>query len=243
MSEHKLPKLPPKKYQPSGLTILYEDQEIIVVDKAPGLLTIGTDREKERTAHYLLNDYVMRGNAKSKNRVYIVHRLDRETSGILVFAKNEQSRQFLQENWQDFAKKYVAVVQGKLKHKQGEITTYLMENKALRVYSVKDITTGQLARTGFKVLKENEEFSLLEIDLFTGRKHQIRVHLSEKGHPVLGDKIYGTTAKGPQRLALHSSYLRIIHPFKKKEMVFETEIPGYFTSFFQREKGEGNLKK
>ena len=243
MNDNKAPKLPPKKYQPSGLTILYEDQEIIVVDKAPGLLTIGTDREKERTAHYLLNDYVMRGNAKSKNRVYIVHRLDRETSGILVFAKNEQAKQFMQENWQDFAKKYVAVVQGKLKNKKGEITTYLMENKALRVYSVKDTITGKLARTGFKVLQENEEFSLLEIDLFTGRKHQIRVHLSEKGHPVLSDKIYGTIAKGPQRLALHSSFLRIIHPFKKKEMVFETEIPAYFTSFFQRKKGEGNLQK
>ena len=233
MSEHKSPKLPPKKYQPSGLTILYEDQEIIVVDKAPGLLTIGTDREKERTAHFLLNDYVMKGNSRSKNRVYIVHRLDRETSGILVFAKNEQAKNFLQENWKDFGKKYLAVVHGKLKHKQGEYSSYLMENKAFRVYSSKDSVAGKLARTGFKVLKETAEHSLLEIDLFTGRKHQIRVHLSEKGHPVLGDKVYGTAEKGPQRLALHSFSLRIKHPFKKKEMTFETAIPAYFEELFK----------
>ncbi len=236
MNDNKAPKLPPKKYQPSGLTILYEDPEIIVVDKAPGLLTIGTDREKERTAHFLLNEYVMKGNSRSKNRVYVVHRLDRETSGILVFAKNEQSKVFLQENWKDFGKKYLAVVHGKLKYKQGEYTSYLMENKALRVYSTKDALAGKLARTGFKVLKETEELSLLEIDLFTGRKHQIRVHLSEKGHPVLGDKVYGTAEKGPQRLALHSFSLRIMHPFKKKEMTFETVVPTYFMSFFQREK-------
>jgi RluA family pseudouridine synthase len=233
MNDNKSPKLPPKKHQPSGLTILYEDQEIIVVDKAPGLLTIGTDREKERTAHFLLNDYVMKGNSRSKNRVYIVHRLDRETSGILVFAKNEQAKNFLQENWKDFGKKYLAVVQGKLKHKQGEYSSYLMENKAFRVYSSKDSVAGKLARTGFKVLKETAELSLLEIDLFTGRKHQIRVHLSEKGHPVLGDKVYGTAEKGPQRLALHSFSLRILHPFKKKEMTFETAIPAYFEELFK----------
>ncbi|MEN9399502.1 MAG: hypothetical protein RL632_603 [Bacteroidota bacterium] len=233
MNDNKSPKLPPKKYQPSGLTILYEDQEIIVVDKAPGLLTIGTDREKERTAHFLLNDYVMKGNSRSKNRVYIVHRLDRETSGILVFAKNEQAKNFLQENWKDFEKKYLAVVHGKLKHKQGEYSSYLMENKAFRVYSSKDSVAGKLARTGFKVLKETAELSLLEIDLFTGRKHQIRVHLSEKGHPVLGDKVYGTAEKGPQRLALHSFSLLIKHPFKKKEMTFETAIPAYFEELFK----------
>lgn len=232
MNDNKAPKLPPKKYQPSGLTILYEDQEIIVVDKAPGLLTIGTDREKERSAHFLLNEYVMKGNSRSKNRVYVVHRLDRETSGILVFAKNEQSKTFLQENWKNFGKKYLAVVHGKLKYKQGEYSSYLTENKAFRVYSTKDIVAGKLARTGFKVLKENTALSLLEIELFTGRKHQIRVHLSEKGHPVLGDKMYGTPEKGPQRLALHSFSLRITHPFKKKEMTFETVVPAYFEGLF-----------
>lgn len=215
----------PSKFQPKGISILHEDQDILVVDKAAGLLTVGTDRERERTVHYLLNEYVKKGNIRSKNRVYVVHRLDRETSGVLVFAKNEKTKAFLQENWADFSKSYLTIVQGKLKEKEGVITSYLAENKVFRVYSVKDETKGKLARTGYKVLKETADFSLLNIDLFTGRKHQIRVHLSEKGHPVLGDKMYSKDAKGVRRLALHSSSLTIVHPFSKKEMTFKAPAP------------------
>jgi tRNA pseudouridine32 synthase/23S rRNA pseudouridine746 synthase/23S rRNA pseudouridine1911/1915/1917 synthase len=215
----------PSKFQPKGITILHEDQDILVVDKAAGLLTVGTDRESERTVHFLLNEYVKKGNIRSKNRVFVVHRLDRETSGVLVFAKNEKTKAFLQENWADFSKSYLTIVHGKLKEKKGVITTYLAENKVFRVFSVKDETKGKLAKTGFKVLKENAYFSLLEINLFTGRKHQIRVHLSEKGHPVLGDKMYSKEAKGIKRLALHSSTLTIIHPFSKKEMTFNAKAP------------------
>lgn len=221
-------KAPSKKHQPQGLTILYEDNEIVVVNKIHGLLTVGTEREKEKTAHFLLNDYVKKGNERSKNRVFIVHRLDRETSGILVFAKNENSKVFLQEQWSDFSKKYVTVVHGKLKEKEGIVTSYLAENSMFRVYSVADPSKGKLAKTGYKVLKETDKFSLLEIKLFTGRKNQIRVHFSEMEHPVVGDKMYGKTEKGIQRLALHSASLTIIHPFTKKEMTFETEIPPYF---------------
>lgn len=218
----------PKKYQPKGLTILYEDADILVVDKIQGLLTIGTDREKEKTAHYLLNDYVRKGNERSRNRVFIVHRLDRETSGVLIFAKNEETKIYLQDYWQEFSKTYVAVVRGRLQEKEGIITSYLLENKAFRVYSVKDSDKGKFSKTGYKVLKESDKFSLLEIYLFTGRKHQIRAHLSEKGHPVVGDKIYGGADKETKRLALHASSLTIIHPYTQKEMSFETEIPLYF---------------
>jgi tRNA pseudouridine32 synthase/23S rRNA pseudouridine746 synthase/23S rRNA pseudouridine1911/1915/1917 synthase len=121
-----------RKHQPRGLPILHEDKDIIVVVKRAGLLTIGTDREKSRTAHYLLNDYVRKGNPKSRNRVYVVHRLDKDTSGILLFAKSEQTKKFLQDNWQHTEKHYLAIVHGQLTPKEGTISTYLAENKAQR---------------------------------------------------------------------------------------------------------------
>lgn len=220
----------PRKFQPKGLTILHEDSSIIVVDKAPGLLTIGTDRERERTAHFLLNEYVKKGNPRSRNNVFIVHRLDRETSGILVFAKSEESKRFLQDNWSSFSKSYYAVVHGKLNKSEGEITSFLAENKVFRVFSVKDESLGKLSKTGFKVLKEGNGMSLLEIQLYTGRKHQIRVHLSEFGNPVVGDKMYGNNEKGKQRLALHSACLTIQHPQTKKEITFKTGVPECFKS-------------
>lgn len=221
-------KKPSKKHQPNGLSILYEDRDILVVDKIAGLLTIGTEREKQKTAHFLLNDYVKKGNARLRNRVFIVHRLDRDTSGILLFAKNENAKRYLQDHWKEFSKTYFTVVHGKLKDKEGVVTSYLMENKAFRVYSVNDSDKGKLSKTGYKVMKESDEYSLLEIQLFTGRKNQIRVHLSELGHPVAGDKIYGMADKGMKRLALHSASLTITHPFTHKEMSFTTEIPLYF---------------
>lgn len=228
MLQQKPFKRPSSKHQPNGLTILYEDQDIIVVDKINGLLTMGTDREREKTAYFLLTDYVRKGNPRSRNRIFIVHRLDRDTSGILVFAKSEQAKRFLQDNWKEFTKKYVAVVNGALSQKEGVITSYLVENKAYRMYSVKNNEKGKFSQTGFKVLKENVKFSLIEIDLITGTKNQIRVHFSENGHPVVGDKVYGVSEKGIKRLALHSLSLTLIHPFTKKTMTFETEIPSYF---------------
>jgi RluA family pseudouridine synthase len=229
VQEKKSPnKYPSKKHQPRGLTILYEDHDILVVDKINGLLTMGTDREKQKTAYFLLNDYVKKGNQRSRNRVFIVHRLDRDTSGILIFAKNEMTKRYLQDNWKEFTKTYFTVVYGKFQDKEGVITSYLLENKAYRMYSVKDSDKGKFAKTGYKVIKESNKFSLLEINLFTGRKNQIRVHLSEKGHPILGDNTYGKADKGVKRLALHSASLKITHPVTKKEMSFETGIPLFF---------------
>ena len=222
-----------KKHEPKGLTILYEDQDILVVSKTNGLLTVSTDREKDKTAHFLLNDYVKKGNARSKNRVFIVHRLDRDASGILVFAKNEKVKRYLQDEWAAFNKTYFAVVHGKLQEKEGVITSYLIENKAHRMYSTKDAKKGKFSKTGYKVVKESSKFSLLEIYLFTGRKNQIRVHFSEKGHPVVGDKMYGKIDKGIKRLALHAASLTISHPFTKEKMIFETEPPLYFKTLLK----------
>jgi RluA family pseudouridine synthase len=223
-----------ERHRPGGITIIYEDRDIIVVNKPAGLLTIGTDREKTKTAHYLLNDYVRKGNSKSSNRVYIVHRLDRETSGLLVFAKSEQVKRFLQDNWEDTEKHYLAIVYGNLKEKEGTISSYLTENRALRVYSIDDSSKGKLSHTAYKVLDEAKEFTMVDVHLITGRKHQIRVHFAEKGHPVLGDKKYGKGDNISKRLALHARSILFSHPFTRKPMTFDTGIPDEFSRLFRR---------
>lgn len=215
-------------HQPKGLSILYDDRDIIVVNKSSGLLTIGTETEREKTAYSLLTDYVRKGNFHSKNRLFIVHRLDRDTSGVLVFAKNEKAKRFLQEQWQKFSKTYYAVVVGKLEKKEDVIVSYLAENRMHRVYSVKDPAQGKYSKTGYRVVNESDRFSLVEINLFTGSKNQIRVHFSEMGHPVAGDRTYGHPDKTVKRLALHAAKLTFIHPYSKKEMTFKTKIPGFF---------------
>jgi RluA family pseudouridine synthase len=221
-------KPPPKKYQPKGLSILYEDRDILIVDKMSGLLTVATEKIKENTAYYLLTDYVRKGNPKSKNRIFIVHRLDRDTSGVIVFAKTETAKRYLQDEWQNFNKMYIAIVHGTLPKKEDVITSYLAENSIHRMYSVDNPTKGKLSKTGYRVLRESKKYSFLEVDLLTGRKNQIRVHLADKGCPVVGDKIYGQKDKGIKRLALHAASITILHPFRKEEMTFEAKVPDYF---------------
>ncbi len=223
-------KSPPKRYQPRGLSILYEDHDILVVNKKSGLLTVSNEKVRENTAYYLLTEYVRKGNQKSRNRIFIVHRLDRDSSGIIVFAKNENAKRYLQEEWQGFKKTYYALVHGTLPKKEGVITSYLAENHVHKMYSVDDPKKGKLAKTGYKVLRESEKYSLLEIDLLTGRKNQIRVHFSEKGCPVAGDKMYGKRDKGIKRLTLHAASIIILHPYTKEKMTFETKVPAYFKS-------------
>lgn len=226
MSEIKRPRT---KYHPKGLTILHEDRDIIVVEKPGGLLTIGTERDKTRTAHTILNEYVRKGDPRSRNRVYIVHRLDRETSGILIFARSEAAKTFLQGQWQETDKRYLTVVHGSLTDKTGTISSYLTENSAFTVYSTPDQAAGKLSRTEYTVLKEHKGFSLLEIKLLTGRKHQIRVHLSEQGHPVVGDKKYGPRSDAYGTLALHARSISFTHPVNGRRLFFETGIPEFFT--------------
>jgi tRNA pseudouridine32 synthase/23S rRNA pseudouridine746 synthase/23S rRNA pseudouridine1911/1915/1917 synthase len=226
-------KRPPKRYQPRGLSILYEDRDILVVDKVSGLLTVSSEKVRDNTAYYLLNEYVRKGNRKSRRRVFIVHRLDRDTSGVIVFARNEKAKRFLQEEWQGFEKKYYALVHGTMPDKEGVITSYLAENNIHRMYSVADPGRGKLAKTGYKVLRESSKYSLLEIDLLTGRKNQIRVHLADKGCPVAGDKKYGKKEKDIKRLMLHAASITIVHPFSKEKMTFSTEVPAYFESLLK----------
>jgi len=221
-------KVPPRRFHPKGLAILHEDRDIVVVDKVHGLLTMANEKTREHTAYYLLNEYVRRANHKSRSRVFIVHRLDRDTSGVLVFAKNEHTKRILQDEWHGFKKKYIAVVQGNLQRKQGIMASYLIENSVYKMVVSDNPRKGKLAKTGYKVLRESKNYSLIEIDLFTGRKNQIRVHFAEEGHPVCGDKKYGTGEKGIKRLTLHSSSLTINHPHTKEQMTFEAKVPDYF---------------
>ena len=215
------------RHRPRGLEILYEDPDILVVDKSAGLLTIGTDKDKVRTAHYVLTDYVRKGYAKSRKQVFIVHRLDRDTSGVLIFAKTREAQTFLQKDWENTKKRYVAVVHGKLPKKEETITSYLAENRAHVVYSTSNSKVGKLSHTYYKVLKETKMFSLLKIGLITGRKNQIRVHLADRGHPVVGDKKYGKKDKWHKRLALHAESISFKHPTSGKSLNFEAKIPVY----------------
>lgn len=217
-----------KKYQPMGLEILHEDRDIIVVNKAAGLLTIGTGRDGGRTAHAALDDYVKKGNYKSYERIFIVHRLDRDTSGVLVFARSEEAKLTLQKNWAKVKKTYLAFVEGHPSPPSGTIESYLTENEARRVFSTTDRRKGKLSTTRYQTLKQVGKRSLLEITLLTGRKNQIRVHLADQGWPIVGDSKYGRKIRDNKRLALHSHILCFDHPYSGKAMTFSSPAPATF---------------
>lgn len=216
------------KRKPMGMDILYEDRDIIVVNKFAGLLTMGTGRDGGRTAHAALDNYVKKGNPKSYERVFIVHRLDRDTSGALVFARTEEAKRSLQDNWENAEKTYLAFVEGHPTPKEDTITSYLAENEVRRVYSTKNRKEGKLSHTKYKVLKEVGERALLEITLLTGRKNQIRVHLADKGWPIVGDSKYGKKIRDNKRLALHSHTLAFEHPYKGERVRFTAPAPATF---------------
>jgi len=194
-----------------GLEILYEDRDLLVVNKPAGLLSMATERERERTAYFFMMDYVRKGNPKSRNRVYIVHRLDRETSGVLVLAKSEEAKIHLQESWDQSDKRYLALVHGKVSPDQGSIQSYLAENVAHVVYST-DKDSGKFAQSDYRVLTKTAAMALVEVTLITGRKNQIRVHFADKGNPIVGDRKYGQKKDPVKRLMLHALSIQFPHP-------------------------------
>jgi RluA family pseudouridine synthase len=231
------------KFLPKGLLILHEDRDILVVDKPAGLLTVATKTDKLRTVHFALTDYVRKGCAKSRKQIYVVHRLDKQTSGVLIFAKTERAKINLQGGWKKTEKEYLAVVHGKFAERSGTITSYLTENKASQVvYATTDTAKGKLSLTAYKVLRETKRFSLLEVHPLTGRKNQIRVHFADIGHPVVGDRKYGKENERYERMALHARSIAFNHPFSGKRLFFEAEVPEYFDKLVGR-RDSGTLVK
>ena len=218
-----------RRHQPKGFEILYEDKDVIVGSKAAGSLAVAALWNKEDTIHAALNTYVRKGNARSKKRVFVVHRLDQATSGVMLFAKTEQAQTFLKDNWPTTKKIYYAIVHGRLARKSGTISSHLIEDEDYVMRSTTDSAKGKLAHTAYTVIKETESFSLLKIDLLTGRKNQIRVHLADQGHPVVGDDKYGKSDSARKRLALHAQSLSFTHPFSGKRLTFTAPVPEYFT--------------
>lgn len=202
------------------VAILYEDTDFLVVSKPHNMLTIATNKEKEKNLYHILLTYLKKKNQK----IFILHRLDKETSGIIVFCKNEKIRDLLQNNWSKVKRKYVAIVKGKIKDK-GVYEDYLEENKIHRVYISK---TGKLAVTKYKKIKENKNYSLVDIEIITGRKNQIRVQMAEHGNYILGDNKYSEDYKKYGRLYLHATEISFLHPIKNKNMKFVSPIPNNF---------------
>ena len=207
--------------------ILFEDEHIIVVNKPSGLLTIATAKEKDKTLYHIVREYLVSKNRNA--RVFIVHRLDKDTSGIVVLAKDEKTKNKLQENWNEYVslREYVAVVHGKLKKEEDRIVQRLKETKTNLVYVSRN-DEGKEAITNYKVIKENDSYSELSIKIETGRKNQIRVAMATIGNPIVGDKKYGDPKDKESRLYLHANRLKMYYPEIKKDILFETPIPSEF---------------
>ncbi|MEE4240720.1 MAG: RluA family pseudouridine synthase [Desulfopila sp.] len=218
--------------QPKELVIVFEDADIIVINKPAGLLTVATAKEKRKTAYSMLSSYLKEKDPE--NKIFVIHRLDRETSGLLLFAKSEAVQKRIQENWNTTIQQrtYVGVVEGRVAPAEGCITSWLKESKAFIVYSSQNPEHGRKAVTHYKVLQANNSFSLLQINLETRRKHQIRVHLQDLNHPVIGDKKYGSAVSPLRRLGLHAQVLAFIHPSTAELCRFETPIPKEFLKLF-----------
>ena len=216
---------PPDTIIPGGIKIRFEDASLIVIDKPANLLSIASQAEQEKTAYFLLTQYLRQGNPHAGERIWIVHRLDRETSGLMVFAKTAEAKSTLQENWEKFEKRYQAVVEGSLTADKGVFDSHLDETSPFRVLSVPRNNTTRRAITHYRVLKRHKVRSLIELTLGTGRRHQIRVHLADAGCPIVGDTKYGAKTDPAKRLGLHSCGLRFQHPVTQKEFRFESPLP------------------
>jgi 23S rRNA pseudouridine1911/1915/1917 synthase len=213
----------PSQLERRGLEIIHLDDAIVVIDKPVGLLSMGSEREKERTAHRMLNEHLKALTKSPTQQAFIVHRLDRETSGLMMFARNESVQSTLQRNWKNVTKKYFAIVEGTPARAEGTLKDHLMETRTFVVHRV--ATGGELAITHYRLLKKSGDKSLLEVTLETGRKHQIRVQLAAIGHPIVGDRKYGAQSDPARRLALHSCELKFRHPVSGASMEFRSALP------------------
>ncbi|MCM1504357.1 MAG: RluA family pseudouridine synthase [Muribaculum sp.] len=208
--------------------LVYEDDDILVIEKGYGLLSMGTENVTDGTAYSIMRDYLKWKDPR--NKLFIVHRLDRDTSGLMMMAKNVESKEAMQHNWNNMviSRKYVTVVEGNVEQDSGVVKSYLAETSEYEVYSTDNPEEGKFAVTRYKVLKRGCGHTLLEVELDTGRKNQIRVHMKDLGHPIAGDRRYGAKKTIIHRLALHAQTLRFVHPKSRKDMNFTTPVPGSF---------------
>lgn len=211
------------------MKIIWEDDHLVVVNKREGLLSVANQKVRERTAYHLLSDYVKK--ADPANKIFILHRLDRDTSGLMMFAKSREVQNKLQSDWNNMitARTYVAVVEGRPEKEVDLITSYLTENTKMQVY-VSENGDGKEAITRYRVLQTNNKYSLMELDLETGRKNQIRAQMQSIGHSIAGDYKYGAETDPTGRMMLHARRLFFIHPITGEELRFETQIPTVFMS-------------
>lgn len=216
------------------LDIVYEDDDFIAINKPAGLLSVESDKERECAFSYVL-EYMQDEDPTS--RPFVLHRIDKETSGVLVFAKNVKIHSMLRLKWNELiqTREYYAMVEGTLKEKEGRITSYLKENQNNLVYSTQD-PSGQKAVTDYRVKKENGQYSLLSVLIYTGRKNQIRVHMHDLGHPIVGDEKYGYTKNPLKRLGLHASKLEFINPITGKLISIKAPVPNIFFGPFEKER-------
>jgi len=211
------------------MNIIYEDKEILVVEKEPHQLTIATTKKESNTLYNEASIYVKK--QYPKNKIFIVHRLDKETSGLVIFAKNQAKKYTLQNNWSNVKREYLCIVEGKLPKKKDTLKSYLIESKTLEVFETKDKEKGKLAITEYEVLKENNKYSLLKINIKTGRRNQIRVQLSSIGNPIIGDKKYGSKTNPLKRLGLHANLIE--YQENNHLYHFETKYPKEFGKIFK----------
>lgn len=216
----------PETVLASGIKVRFEDAALIVIDKPSNLLTIASEAEQEKTAYFQLTDYLRAQNSRAAERVWIVHRLDRETSGLMVFAKTAAAKRALQEGWKNAEKRYQAVAEGSLPADKGVFDSHLDETNPFKVFSVPRSDATRRAITHYRVLKRKKGRMLLDLTLETGRRHQIRVHLADAGCPIVGDLKYGAKTNPARRLGLHACGLRFPHPVTHKELRFESALPG-----------------
>ena len=210
------------------LRIIYEDKYLIIVNKLTGEFTISRDNHYDNNLYDEVKTYVKKQNPK--NKIFIVHRLDKDTSGLVLFAKNEKVKYDLQRNWQNVERKYYAVVSGKLNEKNGTLKDFLYETNGLDVVVTNIKKIGKLAITNFNVIENNNKYSLLDINIETGRRNQIRVQLANIGHPIIGDKKYGKVKY--KRMMLEAYYLKFVHPVTKKVCYAELPLNNDFEKLF-----------
>jgi 23S rRNA pseudouridine1911/1915/1917 synthase len=210
---------------PRGMEVVFEDSSLIVIEKPENLLSMASDSERQKTAYACLTDYVRRGNPRSPERVWIVHRLDRETSGLMVFARTEAAKRTLQEDWQETEKRYLAVVEGKPPADHGVLKSHLDESGPFKVFSAPDSERTRHAVTHYRVIRKTMNGALIELNLETGRRNQIRVHLADAGCPVIGDQKYEARTNPVGRLGLHASFLQFRHPLTGDVLTFESTLP------------------